>query len=148
MKVWRFMIGTLVVLVAVGMAAGEPTFIGAKKCKLCHKTEYTSWETLAHSKAFDRLKPEEQADPECLKCHATGGSAEMPGVQCESCHGPGSDYKGLKVMKDHEASVAAGLIVPSEATCKGCHEGAPHEVKPFDFAERQAKGVHEKKKTE
>ena len=114
---------------------------------MCHKTEYTSWEGLAHAKAFDRLKPEEQGAAECLSCHATGGKAELPGVQCESCHGPGSDYKGLKVMKDREASVAAGLIIPDESTCRGCHEGAPHDQKPFDFETAKAKGLHEKKKT-
>ena len=100
-------------LVAAGTfaAAEEATYIGAAKCKMCHKVEFASWEGLSHSKAFDRLKPEEQTNAECLSCHATGGTADLPGVQCESCHGPGSGYKSLKVMKDHEASVAAGLIV-------------------------------------
>ena len=130
---------------AAGIAWAEPDYIGAAKCKMCHKTEYTSWQGLAHATAFDQLKPEEQADAECLACHATGAKAELPGVQCEACHGPGSDYKGLKVMKDHDASVAAGLVIPTEATCKGCHEGAPHDQKAFDFEASKAKGVHEKK---
>ena len=113
------MVGILVVMAAVGLALSEPTYIGSKKCKMCHKTEYASWEALAHSKAFDRLKPEEQGKAECLKCHATNSNAEMPGVGCESCHGPGSDYKGMKVMKDHDASVAAGLIVGEALTALG-----------------------------
>ena len=95
--------------------------------------------------AFDQLKGDEQSNPECLKCHATGASAEMPGVQCEACHGPGSDYKSMKVMKDRDASVAAGLVLPDEATCRGCHEGAPHEQAAFDYAEAVKKGVHEHK---
>jgi hypothetical protein len=103
---------------------------------------------MQHSKAFDLLAPEDQGKAECLKCHATGGTADHPGVQCEACHGPGSDYKSMKVMKDHDASVAAGLVVPDEATCKGCHEGAPHEQAAFDYAAATAKGQHEKKAAE
>jgi hypothetical protein len=131
-----------VAVVAVG-AAVAADYIGAAKCKMCHKVQFDSWSALAHAKAFDRLKPEEQAKAECLGCHATGGKAELPGVQCEACHGPGSDYKAMDVMKDHAKSVAAGLIVPDEALCKSCHAGkAPHELKPFDFGAAKAKGVH------
>jgi nitrate/TMAO reductase-like tetraheme cytochrome c subunit len=127
-------------------AAAEAEYISAAKCKMCHKVAYQSWEGLAHAKAFDRLKPEEQSNPECLSCHATGGSADLPGVQCESCHGAGSEYKSIKVMKDREASVAAGLLLPDAATCKKCHEGAPHEVPAFDFEKAKAEGVHEMEK--
>ena len=97
---------------------------------------------LAHAKAFDKLKDDEKAKAECLECHATGESAEMPGVQCEACHGPGNQYKSIKVMKDREASVAAGLIVPDDSTCKGCHEGAPHEQPAFDYEAAKEKGIH------
>lgn len=144
----RLLVLAAVLAFAAIPVAAEAEYIGAAKCKMCHKVEFASWEGLAHAKAFDRLKPEEQTE-ECLSCHATGGKVELPGVQCEACHGPGSDYKGLKVMKDREASVAAGLVLPDESTCKRCHEKAPHDVKPFDFAAMKAKGVHEKtEKTE
>jgi len=144
----KILIGGLTLLFTIGLAAAEPDYISAAKCKMCHKVSYASWEASAHAKAFDKLKPEEAADPECLKCHATGNKAELPGVQCESCHGPGSDYKSMKVMKDHDASVAAGMIVPTEATCKGCHENAPHDVSAFDFASAKATGVHEMEEKE
>jgi hypothetical protein len=48
----------------------------------------------------------------------------------------------MKVMKDLEASKAAGLLTPDESTCKSCHEGAPHEQKAFDFASMKEKGIH------
>ena len=48
-------------------------------------------------------------------------------------------------MKDHEASLAAGLLVPDEATCRSCHEGAPHDQKPFDFEALKARSAHEVK---
>jgi len=131
------------VLVLASSMAGDNNFIGASKCKMCHKVQYASWAETPHAKAFDQLKPEEQSKAECLKCHATGESAEMPGVQCEACHGAGSGYKSMKVMKDAEASKAAGLLAPDEAFCRSCHEGATHDQKPFDYAEAVKTGLHE-----
>ena len=32
------------------------------------------------------------------------------GVQCETCHGAGSNYKSLKVMKNEKDAIANGLI--------------------------------------
>ena len=128
---------------AVGVDASD--YIGVTKCKICHKLQFESWSGLAHAKAFERLKPEEQGKAECLKCHATGGSAEMPGVQCEACHGPGSEYKSMKVMKERDAAMAAGLVLPAEEVCTGCHTNAPHEVPAFNYAEAVKKGVHEHK---
>lgn len=122
--------------------AGDSTYIGAAKCKMCHKVEYTSWSEMKHAGAFDLLSAEEQGKAECLECHATGKTADFPGAQCEACHGPGSAYKSMKVMKDHEASIAAGLVIPEEATCKRCHEGAPHDQAAFDFATKLAAGSH------
>jgi nitrate/TMAO reductase-like tetraheme cytochrome c subunit len=143
----RATIGLSVVMVILLMAAAawSADYIGATKCKMCHKVEFESWQGLAHAKAFEQLDEGEQSDGECLNCHATGGAAELPGVQCEACHGPGSDYKSMKIMKDQEASIAAGLVIPDEATCKGCHEGAPHEQKPFDYASAKTRGMHDKK---
>jgi len=143
MKVRVAMLAGLVVLVAVQVAVAEPAYIGAAKCKMCHKVEYASWEQLAHFKAFEQLGAEDQGKAECLKCHATGNTADMPGVQCEACHGPGGDYKGLKVMKDREASVAAGLLLPDQKTCEGCHTGAPHDQAAFDYDSAKAAGIHE-----
>jgi nitrate/TMAO reductase-like tetraheme cytochrome c subunit len=144
MRKFGLFAGFFMAVAALSLVAAAEN-IGAGKCKMCHKTEYTSWQAMPHAKAFDLLPAEDQGDAECLECHALGGNADMPGVQCESCHGPGSEYKAMKVMKDHEASLAAGLLIPDEATCRSCHEGAPHDQKPFDFEALQAEGAHEVK---
>ena len=139
---------TLVAILAVASAValtGEATYIGAAKCKMCHKVEFASWSEMKHAKAFDLLSAEEQGKAECLKCHATGNSVDMPGVQCEACHGPGSEYKSMKVMKDHDASLAAGLVIPDETLCKSCHENAPHDVPAFDYASAGTHAVKEGK---
>lgn len=74
-----------------------PTKVGAEKCKVCHKVQYDSW-----------LKSEH---------------AEEKKAECETCHGAGSGYITLAVMKDPVKAKAAGLIAkPDKATCLDCHK--------------------------
>jgi nitrate/TMAO reductase-like tetraheme cytochrome c subunit len=115
------------------------------KCKLCHKVQYTSWAATPHAKAFDVLKPADRTNKECIQCHVTGGRTDLPGVQCEACHGPGSDYKAISVMKDKAKAVAAGLKIPTEKDCVVCHNKKSPTFKGFNFAEA-VKKVHEHKK--
>lgn len=126
-------------------------YVGVKSCKICHKSpekgdQFGVWSQSAHSQAYARLaSPEAKAageklgvaDPQtstkCLKCHSTAYNfSETPpaadskvtleeGVSCESCHGPGKDYKSKEVMSDKAASVAAGLIIPGSLNCVKCH---------------------------
>jgi len=126
-------------------------YIGANKCKTCHKKEligdqYGKWQKTGHAKAFKTLTGEKaialakekgiagapSESPECLKCHSTAFGlkpsdfeakplSNSDGVQCETCHGPGSAYRKKKVMADHEKSIANGLKIPDEKTCVGCH---------------------------
>ena len=117
--------------VAVGSDAGDHEYVGAEKCKMCHKVQYPSWQATKHAKATEAAKA--STDPafeaSCLKCHATNGDEALAGVQCEACHGPGSDYKKMNVMKDREQSLAAGLIIPTQEVCDGCHDGVDHHTK-------------------
>jgi nitrate/TMAO reductase-like tetraheme cytochrome c subunit len=123
--------------------AADADYIGASKCRMCHKAIHKSWSELKHAKAFDLLPEAERGNEVCLGCHATGKSADFPGVQCEACHGPGGEYKSMKIMKDPEAAKAAGLVTPTEDTCKTCHAGAaPHELPEFVFEEARKGGVH------
>lgn len=135
---------TLLIILAIPAFAQKPTYIGADKCKLCHKVEHASWLTTKHAKAFDALKPADQAKAECVGCHITGGNKELKGVQCEACHGPGSEYKAISVMKDQKKSIAAGLIIPDEKLCATCHNKKSPQYKPLNFAEA-VKKVHDKK---
>lgn len=123
-----------VAVIAVGAAyiTAEPTYIGAGKCKPCHKTEYDSWVANGtHSKSMEKAKASTNPkwDASCLGCHATNKVETAIGVECESCHGPGSDYKAIAVMKDRAKAVAAGLIVPDQKTCDTCHDGKDHHKK-------------------
>jgi hypothetical protein len=146
-------VGLALVRGPMDAAAAESKYVGVKKCKSCHKKElignqFAKWEEMKHSKAYEALKSEEALEiaetkklatppheaPECLKCHVTAYDvdpaliAKSPldpadGVQCESCHGPGSAYRKKKIMSDRDKAVAAGMWEPEndEKICLGCH---------------------------
>ena len=125
----------------------EKTFkyVGEKSCKACHKIEYDSWLTTPHANAWSVLKPEEQKNPACASCHTTGKTAAdsmLVNVSCESCHGPGSEFKSMKTMKDHALASAAGVLPVSEKTCLQCHNKNSPTFKAFNFAEAIKVGGH------
>jgi hypothetical protein len=151
-------------------------YIGAKKCKACHMKQYKAWKKTKMATSFENLKAgvkvEEKKkagiedkdytkDPDCLRCHTTGygkpggfksieETPELANVQCESCHGPGADFRAImkknKKFKLEEVK-AAGLMVPNETenNCMECHGGdSPftEKVDPkykFDIKERLEK---------
>ena len=124
-------IALAVMAVSFGAFAGDHEYVGADKCKMCHKVQYASWEMTKHAKATDAAKAstEREFSADCLKCHATNASEDFPGVQCEACHGAGADFKKMSIMKDIETAKANGLIIPTQETCDGCHTGEDHSKK-------------------
>jgi hypothetical protein len=161
----------LCLVFVTGLFSQEFTYVGAAKCKMCHRTEkqgqqFPLWEARKHSKSFaaltsDKAKEIGQAagvdnpaeSPECLKCHAplAEKAAELKeeGVGCEACHGPGSAYKKMSIMKDHAESVKNGLVdygSPDDIKkqCLSCHENA-HES-TFDFEAAWEKVKHPRPK--
>jgi len=146
----------------ISLFSQEFTYVGAGKCKICHKTEkqgkqFPLWEERKHSKSFAPLTTEEVKEkvpdaadnPECLKCHAPlfdkAAEFKEEGVTCEVCHGPGGTYKKLSIMKSREEAVKNGLIIYESAEaikkqCLTCHDMA-HE-KPFDFEAAWEKAKH------
>ena len=155
------------------ISAQEHSYVGTSTCGMCHKSEkqgsqLSIWEGSKHSQAYLSLQKEE-ADkiakekgfttkavetPECLKCHASGYNVDASllgnkfkvedGVQCETCHGPGSDYKSKKVMENKEEAIKNGLIVYDkiEDFCIGCHNAESPTYVEFNFEESWAKIKH------
>ena len=79
--------------------ASEPVRekLGAGQCRTCHRIQYDSWVKSGHArKALD----------------------------CEGCHGNGSEYATLEVMKDLARAKRAGLIFQTAAFCAKCHPTA------------------------
>ncbi len=134
----------------------EAAYVGLRRCGFCHSKELygdqvTAWRNGKHARALETLaseraleyakklgidRPPAEAD-ECLRCHVTayGVDARLikfpldpaDGVQCESCHGPGSRYWRKSVMADHAKAVANGMAcpldrhLPQSELCWGCH---------------------------
>ena len=146
----------------------HPVYVGVKVCATCHQGkgmghQFSKWLTSKHARAYAVLsKPqakkiaklsgipqEPQEAPMCLGCHATGAHVEEwekdetffveEGVQCEKCHGPGSEYMDVAIMMDPEAAEKAGLMMPTMSDCMGCHQVkgshvAIHKLPKLDMA--------------
>ena len=144
----------------LAMSQDKPAYVGVDKCKICHKIEKTGnqygiWLKTKHAQAFETLKGQQSkdvakklkiADPltseKCLKCHITAPAFQAEGVGCEACHGPGSLYKTITVMKDKAKAMTLGLIDPNEKLCLKCHNTESPTYKKFVFAEAVKVGAH------
>jgi hypothetical protein len=159
----------LVLVAAAALSSQTFTYVGAAKCAICHKTEtqgkqYPIWQGTKHSQSLAALSSPQAAEyakaanvqnppesPDCLKCHAPlyekAAELKAEGVTCEVCHGPGSEYKKLNIMKDVNLAKQNGLIVYEspdavQKQCLTCHANA--HSKSFDFAAAVEKIKHNK----
>ena len=116
-------------------AAEGSEYIGARRCKACHRAAYAQWRETPHARAADALLEAERRDPRCAACHSTSVQDGLEGVQCESCHGPGRQYWPEFIMRDVGLAHAVGLQSGGEpALCAGCHTADTPAVRPFDLA--------------
>jgi YVTN family beta-propeller protein len=126
-------------------APKTPVYVGAKVCGRCHAEAHAAWLKSKHAVAYDTLYNRESwaiarrsgvsarpwESPICLGCHSTAFDSEkwerdetfraVDGLQCEGCHGPGSDYAEADIMRDPKRAMAAGLRKPATEYCAGCH---------------------------
>lgn len=164
-----FTFAIMVFFAGTALMAQNFKYIGAEKCKMCHikpatGEQYNVWAKGPHAKAMEVLSgdaakkiaaekgiADPSTDPACIKCHSTVGSVDKSliatakmdeGVGCESCHGPGSMYKGASIMKNQELALTKGMVIPDEALCKTCHNAESPTFKGFNFAEMSAKIAH------
>ena len=143
-------------------ASKQPVYVGMRACAACHDGagmgyQCSVWQRSKHARAYAVLaQPEAKAIAElsgipqepqesamCLGCHATGAHAEdwekdeafrvEDGVQCEHCHGPGSEYMTEAVMRDRERAMAAGLNMPTTRDCMVCHQVKGSHVAVHDL---------------
>ena len=157
-------------LLVLFLPSNQFKYIGVKKCKTCHKSkksgeQFAIWsqgphanalKSLSSDKAKEYAKNNNIADPatdaKCLNCHATKATVDASlqeatltleeGVTCESCHGPGSAYKSMKIMKNREESIKNGLVLPTEEVCKTCHNPENPFHKEFNYETSAAKIAH------
>jgi len=173
----KLFLALVVVLLVTALAAqAQNKYIGVKMCSMCHKTEKQGkqldiWQKSDHSNAYKTLttaksaeiakakgitKPAHEA-AECLDCHAPAYKVDAKlldksfdlkdGVQCEDCHGAGSAFKTIPIMKDKAKAVAAGMRdfkdeAAIKASCVTCHNEKSPTYKPFKFEEAWGKMKH------
>jgi len=159
---------------AEGEVVPEHEYVGVSTCaRRCHSRDQIGdqlgiWTDGPHAQAYETLGTAEAAElaaaagiegnpqeaAECLRCHTTAWGVSdsylsdrfdrTRGVQCESCHGPGDDYKPRGVhSEDPEAGAAAGLTSsPGEEVCTRCHNSESPTFAGFDYDERVLEIVH------
>ncbi len=154
----------------------EPIYIGSQACGHCHDGpamghQFSKWRLSAHAKAYASLSlPESKEiaklsgiteEPHrakmCLGCHATASEEEdwrhgeefhlEDGLQCEACHGPGSEYATSEIMKDKARAMANGLRLIGGEDCLICHRvKGSHEAvlkkEPFQLDKAMARIAH------
>ncbi len=156
--------------------AEKAQYIGSEKCKMCHSIKargdsYGVWSKSKHAQAFATLGTEHakevakkvgvnedpQKSAKCLKCHVTAFDApasakaasfkQEEGVGCEVCHGPGSLYQPMKVMKALAAGTqdpkAVAYIKGDKKQCVKCHNTDSPTYKPFKVEEAWKEIAHQ-----
>jgi hypothetical protein len=135
-------------------AAAEPAppegqgYTGSKRCSSCHFEQYMTWKKTKHSEAFNNLpaKYKAGAETKCFQCHITAyghpqgykgaETADLLGVTCESCHGPGSQHEvvakqfaeaeKLTPEQEKQARDTIWKIMPGNI-CSTCHMMQGHK---------------------
>jgi hypothetical protein len=114
----------------------EAHYVGVDACTNCHLEEREVWDKTTHATAYKTLvKGFKEYNLDCVSCHVTGygkpgGSTvthndDLRGVQCETCHGPGSKHVDLPEDK------ALITLEPDPKSCVAeCHH--PPHVEGFD----------------
>ncbi len=139
------------VWILFGQQVRDRVYVGEKVCRECHhqageRNQFNLWRFTKHALAYATLSMPEakeiaelsgiDVDPHesliCLGCHTTAYNVEAweldesfhaeDGVQCELCHGPGSEYADARIMRDSELAIQAGLLMPEERDCMVCHK--------------------------
>ena len=134
-------IATKLLGVEMYLAAVSPFYRGASYCQGCHAggsggDQYSNWATSAHASAWQTLEEiGQERNAVCLECHTVGARglnadpdldnggydetavARLYGVQCENCHGAGSE---------HPTDFASVQVTLDANLCGDCHNGTHH----------------------
>jgi YVTN family beta-propeller protein len=143
---------------AADTKARTAVYVGARTCAKCHDGpemghQTSKWVKTKHAQAFIKLAQpasleiasisgvpiEPQKSPLCLGCHATAADVEeadrddtfsfREGVQCEKCHGPGSNHVDAWSSAEGRAALDARLGNPGHDDCMKCHTEKPSHTR-------------------
>ncbi len=113
--------------------AGGVRYVSAEVCNTCHIQKGLEWELTGHADALPALLSSDHVSDTCVPCHVVGlddnpnnsgyddpnpaVAAKFGGVQCENCHGAGSEH--IKTYIGLDSPLGGEL-------CGQCHEGSHH----------------------
>jgi hypothetical protein len=122
-------------------APAGASFVGAESCRDCHPKTFAHWQSTKHAQGYEPLvsDPHDAArnrenDAACVSCHTVGfeyqggfvtldKNPELKGVQCESCHGPGSAHvEDSKDARALEAIKRSAEDFQRNHRCIQCHD--------------------------
>jgi hypothetical protein len=121
-------------------------YLGAAACSQCHSEEYKSYAQTGHNRAWQTLVTKGQTNnSDCVSCHVVGfynqngydrvpdparaGRETLKNVQCEACHGYGTDH-----ARDGD------WLAQARDSCVACHDS--QNSPNFDYATYWAKIQH------
>ncbi|MCA9726717.1 MAG: ammonia-forming cytochrome c nitrite reductase subunit c552 [Candidatus Eisenbacteria bacterium] len=135
-------IATVMVGVDTYVPTETPAYVGSSACAVCHNggsggNQFATWSTTVHAHAIEALNGIGQGNnTACVGCHTVGTMGlnadaalnnggydetavpRLQGVQCENCHGPGSEHPSVDF-----GSVQVSM---DAAVCGGCHTDEHH----------------------
>ena len=124
--------------------ASNDVYLGVGACQQCHIEAFEVYTRTGHASAYATLAEQfVHRDSNCVGCHVVGyqepggftgmryrnTEVDLVDVQCEACHGPGSEH-----VRDGSYKARA------KESCVRCH--TPNEDPDFDFATDWPKITH------
>jgi predicted CXXCH cytochrome family protein len=106
-------------------------YMGVAACAECHSGNHMQWAETNHATAFDTLVAYGEGDNElCFPCHSMGyglasgfvdldTTPHLANVQCENCHGPGSNHAGDPNDVPMQIDMDANLCGACHQSCHG-----------------------------
>jgi 2',3'-cyclic-nucleotide 2'-phosphodiesterase (5'-nucleotidase family) len=123
---------------------GSSPYLGLGACQGCHAEEFEVYKGTRHARAYATLSEQfVHRDTNCVGCHVTGwgkrggfdgmrhrgSELDLIDVQCEACHGPGSQH-----------SRDGSYVDTAIESCARCH--TENDDPDFDFEKDWAKIAH------
>ncbi len=122
---------TLMNLNVTGPLISPPIYVGSQSCIECHEDNHMEWLSTVHATAFDTLLASgDGGNVLCFPCHSVGygtpsgfvdlgTTPHLADVQCENCHGPGSNHNADPDNVDMQINYAADMCGACHQSCHG-----------------------------
>ncbi|MBI4879298.1 MAG: hypothetical protein HY812_06515 [Planctomycetes bacterium] len=114
---------------AIKPTTERASYTRVETCERCHRPQTEFWRQTGHADAWETmLALDAQYDLDCIICHTLGymapGGFDRPDrvsgcedVQCENCHGPGSQHLiDVNFLKQGKI-----VVEPGKMPCEKCH---------------------------